>query len=129
MITGSVNSRREAIIQLDILGPGGQRQTVDGVIDTGFNGFLTLPGQAIVALGLQRFGSVRVVLADGSEDLFPTYKATVEWDGARRDVEVDAADSDPLVGMATLAGQELRIKVVTGGAVTCRGDAVTTSVN
>jgi len=118
MITGSVNSRREAIIQLDILGPDGQRQTVDAVIDTGFNGFLTLPGQAVAALGLQRFGSVRVVLVDGSEDLFPTYKATVEWDGAPRDVEVDAADSDPLVGMALLARHELHIQVVAGGTVT-----------
>jgi clan AA aspartic protease len=118
MITGSVNSRREAIIQLDILGPDGQRQTVDAVIDTGFNGFLTLPAQAVAALGLRRFGSVRVVLVDGSEDLFPTYKATVEWDGAPRDVEVDAADSDPLAGMALLAMHELHIQVVAGGHVT-----------
>ena len=118
MITGSVNSRREAIIQLDILGPGGQIQTVDAVVDTGFNGFLTLPAQAIAALGLQRSGSVRVVLVDGSEDLFPTYKAAVRWEGSPRDVEVDAADSDPLAGMALLVRHELRIKVVTGGTVT-----------
>jgi clan AA aspartic protease len=118
MITGSVNSRREAIIQLEILGHDGQRQAVDAVIDTGFNGFLTLPGQVIATLGLRRFGSVRVVLVDGSEDLFPTYKATVMWDGAPRDIEVDATDSDPLAGMALFARHELRIKVVTGGSVT-----------
>ncbi len=118
MITGSVNSRREAIIQLEILGHDGQRQAVDAVIDTGFNGFLTLPGQVIATLGLRRFGSVRVVLVDGSEDLFPTYKATVMWDGAPRDIEVDATDSDPLAGMALFARHELRIKVVTAGSVT-----------
>jgi predicted aspartyl protease len=61
---------------------------------------------------------VRAVLVDGSEDLFPTYKATVEWNGTPRDIEVDAADSDPLVGMALLAGHELHIQVVAGGAVT-----------
>ena len=59
MITGSVNARREAIIQLGVLGPDGQRQTVDAVIDTGFNGFLTLPEQAVAALGLRRSGAVR----------------------------------------------------------------------
>jgi hypothetical protein len=45
-------------------------------------------------------------------------EATVNWDGAPRDVEVDAADTDPLVGMALLAGHELRIKVIAGGTVT-----------
>jgi hypothetical protein len=36
MITGIVTVRREAIIRVLVHGPGGQRQRVEAVIDTGF---------------------------------------------------------------------------------------------
>jgi len=117
MITGSVNTRREAIITVAVLDPAGHTWEIDAVVDSGFNGFLTLPGQTIEALGLPRFGSVRAILVDGREDLLPTYKASIMWDGTTRIIDVDAADSDPLVGMGLLAGYELHIQVVPGGSV------------
>ena len=43
MITGTVTSDREAVISLEVIGLDDGRQTVAAVIDTGFNGFLTLP--------------------------------------------------------------------------------------
>ena len=118
MITGSVNARREAVISVDVLGPGTQRQAFGAVIDTGFSEFLTLPPREIAALGLRRLGPVRMVLGDGSEDFLQVYQAIVIWDGARRSVDVHAADSDPLIGMAMLVQHELRIRVVAGGNVT-----------
>ena len=54
MITGSVNANYEAIIHLSVRGPGGQEREVDAVIDTGFNGFLTLPPALVTALDLAR---------------------------------------------------------------------------
>jgi hypothetical protein len=33
-------------------------------------------------------------------------------------VEIDAADTDPLVGMGLLYGYEVRIQAIEGGAVT-----------
>jgi len=56
--------------------------------------------------------------ADGSIDVFDVYVATVIWDGRRRTVEVEAADTEPLVGMSLLDRQSLQIDVVGGGVVT-----------
>ena len=39
------------------------------------------------------------------------------WNGQDRTVEVDAADTDPLVGMGLLRGHGLRVDVVENGAV------------
>lgn len=98
-------------------GPGGQEQEIEAVIDTGFNGFLTLPPSQITALVLPRLGRGRAILADGSEDVFDIYEVTVMWDSQWLPVEADAADTDALVGMALLDGYELRIQVVDGGSV------------
>ena len=43
MIEGVVNAAYEAVIRLSLRGPSGQAREIDAVIDTGFNGFLTLP--------------------------------------------------------------------------------------
>ncbi len=54
MITGVVNTDYEAVISLQVQGPSGQEREVNAVIDTGFNGFLTLPPILVTALGLTR---------------------------------------------------------------------------
>ena len=47
--------------------------------------------------------------------------ATVDWDGQSRNVEVEAADAQPLIGMALMQGSELRVQVRPGGSVTIAG--------
>ncbi|MDE2736209.1 MAG: hypothetical protein OXI72_17565 [Gemmatimonadota bacterium] len=54
MITGIVSADYEAVIRLKVQGPIGQEREVDAVVDTGFNGFLTLPPRLITPLGLTR---------------------------------------------------------------------------
>ena len=51
MIRGEVSADWEATIRLKVLGPSGQEEDVEAVIDTGFNGFLTLPPDLIARLG------------------------------------------------------------------------------
>jgi len=116
MIAGSVSDSSEAIISLVVSGPGGQTN-IDAVIDTGFDGWLSLPPALISMLSLPRQGRARTILGDGSRTVFDFYEATVVWDGVTRRVSVDEADTDPLVGMGLLDGYELTIEVVTGGAV------------
>jgi clan AA aspartic protease len=117
MITGVVNENREAIIRLVIAGPSGQQQDTEAIIDTGFTGFLTLPPARIAALNLSWLSRQPGVLADGSIDVFDVFVATVMWDGRLRTVEVESADTEPLVGMSLLDRHALRIDVIGGGVV------------
>jgi clan AA aspartic protease len=116
MIAGRVSDSSEAIIGLVVSGPEGEIN-IDAVIDTGFDGSLSLPPALISKLGLPIQGSARTVLGDGSRIVFDFYEATVVWDGQTRRVSVDEADTDPLVGMGLLYGYGLTVEVVEGGAV------------
>ena len=118
MITGVVNANREAIIRLIVSGPSGRLQDIAAIIDTGFTGFLTLPPARVAALGLSWLSRQPGILADGSVDIFDVYVASVMWDGQPRTVEVEAADTEPLVGMRLLDRHSLRIDVLRGGVVT-----------
>jgi clan AA aspartic protease len=120
MILGLVNNYREAVIGLIVRRPTGQEQEIEAVIDTGFNGSLSLPPALIAQLGLQFRRRGRAILADGSDIIFDIYEATVIWDGQPRRVAVDEADTDPLVGMGLLHGYELTIEVVKDGGVTIK---------
>jgi predicted aspartyl protease len=88
MIQGVVNLRREATLTVVIGNSQGQRQVLDTVIDTGFNGSLTLPSAVIAALDLHWSGSDAVTLGDGSETLFDQYTATIIWDRQYREIEI-----------------------------------------
>ena len=81
MITGTINADYEAVIRLRVHGPTGHAHEVEAIIDTGFNGFLTLPPALVTALGLTRRSRGRALLANGSEELFDIYGVTVLWDG------------------------------------------------
>ncbi len=115
-----VNANYEAIIRLQVRGPTGQELEIDAVIDTGFNGFLTLPSTIITALGLIRLSRGRALLANGSEELFDIYGVTVLWDGLARYVETDAVDTPPLIGMSLLDGYDLCVQVRDGGSVSIK---------
>jgi clan AA aspartic protease len=117
MISGTVNARREAVITIEVEGPSGRRHSVDAVIDTGFNRFLTLPAALIASLGLRRLSWDRVELGDGSKRLVSVHRAFVNWHGNRRNVIVHVAE-ESFVGMSLLADHEVRIQVVPDGEVT-----------
>lgn len=118
MIHGIVTASREAVIRISVHGPNGQEQEIEAVLDTGFNGFLTLPPAIVAVLGLPLIGRGRAILANGSEDVFNVYEVTVLWDGQPRVVETDAADTDALVGMSMLYGCKVQVHALDGGAVT-----------
>src|SRR6266571_1068204 len=104
MITGVVTANREATIQLAVRGPAGVEEQIEAVIDTGFDGWFSLPPAVITLLGLQWRRRGRALLADRSECVFDIYEVTVLWDGSLRRIAVDEASTAPLVGMALLHG-------------------------
>ncbi len=117
MITGAVNPNRDVTIRLPVRGPDEREQEIEAVIDTGFNGFITLPPAIVTAFGLAYLGRGRAILANGGEALFDIYEVPVIWDGRARDVEAEAADTDSLIGTSLLYGHDLRIHMVEGGVV------------
>lgn len=120
MIIGVVTTDREAVIRLTIRGSGGRRLRIEAVIDTGFDGWLSLPRPVIAALRLPWKRRGRAILADGSETVFDIYEATALWHQKARRITVDDAPTALLVGMALLMGSELNIKVRSGGKVTIK---------
>jgi clan AA aspartic protease len=115
MIYGVVNLRREATLSLVVGNSSGQRQVVDTVVDTGFDGFLSLPSEMIVRLGLPWTISNPATLGDGSETVFDFYTGTVIWDGQYRTIDIAESETEPLLGMAMLYGYRLQVDAVEGG--------------
>ena len=117
MIEGVVNTHYEAVVRLSLLNSSGQTRDIDAVVDTGYNGFLTLPPVLVAELELTRLGQKSLVLANGRRDIFDTYGVTVFWDGQSRFVNADEADAAPLLGMSMLDNHDLSIQVRDGGRV------------
>ena len=127
MITGVVTADRQAIIRMTVRGPAGQEHEIGAIIDTGFDGWLSLPSSLIVPLGLVWRRRGRAFLADGRESVFDIYEATVIWDGQARRVPVDGAETAPLIGMSLLEGYELTVQVRAAGNVIIRALSETAS--
>jgi len=118
LILGAVTrDGREAAIDLVLRGPPGGDETIRAVIDTGFDGSLTVESGLVARLGLLRRGRQRGVLADGQAVGLEVYEAIVEWDGRTRRVLASLTQGAPLVGMALLRGYELTVQVTPDGPV------------
>jgi clan AA aspartic protease len=116
MIEGIVRSK-EAIIGLEVSSPSQPPVQLEAILDTGFNGYLTLPNHIVAALQLPFAGHRRGTLADGSATLLEVYLATVSWHGDPRDILILRSESSPLIGMALLEKNRLTMDVVDGGRV------------
>ena len=117
MITGTVNADREPVIRIRVHDVNGHERHRAAVVDTGFTGWLTLPPDFIMALGLFWKELGAAILADGSQVLFDVYEASVVWDGQVVAISVDESNSEPLVGMALMDGFRILIEDVDGGLV------------
>lgn len=117
MIIGIVNARHELRIQLRVRSPSGQEQDVETLLDTGFNGSLTLPPSVILSLGLPWISRGTAILANGNVVQFDIYAGKVIWDGNPRSILIQSVDTVPLLGMALLIDYDIRARMKVGGLV------------
>jgi clan AA aspartic protease len=117
MIHGIVNFRYELTLPLVVSNGNEQRELIKTVIDTGFDGFLSLPSEIIIRLGLPWRTSSIATLGDGSKTVFDFYTGTVIWDGQYRLIDVAESETEPLLGLAMLRGYRLQVDNVKGGIV------------
>jgi clan AA aspartic protease len=115
MIKGIVVGR-EAAVEIELLSPA-RPVRVEAVIDTGYNGYLTLPANLVTDLGLAFAGYRSGTLADGSTVVLDVYLGQVNWHRQQKEILVAQAAGKPLIGMSLLEGNRLMIDVIEGGSV------------
>lgn len=120
MIRGVVTSNLEAWVELAVISNDHPAIGFNAVIDTGFSDFLTSPILVLEKFDATPLNRVMVTLADGSEIISRLFELTVLWDENPITIEVHAAETEPLIGMALLAGHDLQMRVVPDGEVTIR---------
>jgi clan AA aspartic protease len=90
---------------------------IECVVDTGFEGFLTLPSSIIADLGLPYLIKINANLANNTNVETDVYLATIVWNGVQRDVAVLEMGRRPLIGTALLEDYHLSIDFCEGGTV------------
>lgn len=113
---GAVNERLEATLRLQIYGSP-RHTNVTAVVDTGFNGSLSLPNHVIVELSLALLSSRPVTLGDGTQRVLDFYQAEVVWDNQRQAITVMSMEGDPLIGTGLLQQHRLQADFVIGASV------------
>ena len=116
MIHGTVVGL-QARMSIVILPPERSSIEIECVVDTGFEGFLTLPPSIISDLGLPYLINISANLANNSSVETDVYLATIVWNGVERNVAVLAMGRRPLIGTALLEDYHLSVDFCEGGTV------------
>lgn len=118
MIKGKISDSGSPIIETIVIGSRTEI-TIEGILDTGFDGYLCLPITTAVSLGLELIKLENAELADGTilEDE-PVFYGRMEWNGGIIDVDIVLTKSaDTLLGTALLRGMEVRLNYSTNEVV------------
>jgi len=97
--------------------PGCAEIEIECVIDTGFEGFLTLPPTVVAELQLPYVAPINANLADNSSIVTNVHQGTILWNGVQRVIPVLAMGRRPLIGTALLEDYHLSIDFCEGGTV------------
>ena len=82
---------------------------IECVVDTGFEGALTLPPDVVAALKLPYITRISANLADDSSVMTRLHLATIIWHGVEREVIVLAMGRRPLMGTALIEDYHLSV--------------------
>ena len=117
MIEGEYR-RRFPRVTLSLPDADGDLVDVEFIVDTGFEGYLTLPVRVLQRLDATSSGTQTSMMADGSFRSAPLYEMTIDWLDATASVEALVLEGNPLLGTALLENCRLTIDAIEGGEVT-----------
>ena len=118
MTRGNVISARKPLLPITILDSTGNQHDLLVTLDTGFTSQLALPGNYLRRSVLTTDVYIDSRPATGEVIRIPTGRATLIWQGRRRNVTVMQLDSEPLLGMEFLWNHRITIDAITNGPVT-----------
>jgi len=111
MIEMTIREAGTPVLAIKVIGRGGDEIAVEGILDTGFDGFLCLPIPLAVSLGLELIDVTHTELADGTiiEDEL-LFAGRAEWDGTVVDVDILLTRSqDVLIGTGFLRDYQVEL--------------------
>ena len=118
MIKGRVSDDWEPLVTVALRGADGSIESIECLVDTGFNGQIVLPAALIQRLKFPFHSVVTAEVGDGRRVNLPRYTARVLRGDAERPVMALAAEGGPAIGMRFLRRQHLSIEVQPAGRVT-----------
>jgi clan AA aspartic protease len=101
-------------LAVTLTGPAGVVE-VEFVVDTGFEGELSVPPNLARQIASEPSGLRSLAMADSSVVRRPYHEATIEWNGIQRLTEVLVLDGRPLLGVELLDGCLLQAEMTEGG--------------
>ena len=117
MIRGRVDTQRQAWVQLEVERSDGRFETIETVVDTGFNGHLSLPPEVIGRLNVKPDGQADVDLATGAQATLSAWLGNVLWHDTIRSVLIFESNGTPLLGMELMEDSQLTMQARINGHV------------
>ena len=109
---GHVDELRQPRVEITLLGTRGE-VTTDAVIDTGFDGDLSIPIQLAIEIGLELWGITIVELADGSRKQELVFTGEMKLEKDKQKIDIFLTDSkDALLGTNLLSNAKLEVNFV-----------------
>lgn len=103
------DARNHPKIKLTVVGAR-KSSLLEAILDTGFDGYLSLPISIAVTLGIELTSIIPVEYADGRRSQELVFSVRMDFDGKEAIVPATlTAGSEALAGTALLAKYELRI--------------------
>ena len=116
MIEGIVDETGAVLVPLTVNGIE-PNAIVQALLDTVFNGTLTLPKAILAAMHAVQSGVAKSILADGSMIHLRTFFVDVGWHEGLQTIEVQESEGPILLGMNLLGGSRLIVDAVPHGRV------------
>lgn len=116
MLRGWLREDEQAVVNIEVICRDGNRRTVSAVIDTGFNGQLSLSRHFVdeIDFSLTQIGTIEMELASGDLIEEDVYSGMIQFDGNELTAEIILTDAeDTFIGTGLLTGKVLVINFAT----------------